>query len=136
MTPHESISEKKVDTKWEAVYGERSQITDKYNELTIHLAETIEPKRKFEITFRVYNEGLAFRTTFLPTNNIDSLIIKEELTEKYKDTDKLPLPDFWGGYVVEPNKMEFWQGRPNRLHDRIRYTLLEDLSWKLERLAP
>ena len=60
---------------------------------------------------------------------------KEELTEKYKDTDKLPLPDFWGGYVVEPNKMEFWQGRPNRLHDRLRYNL-ETGHWRIERVAP
>ncbi len=45
-------------------------------------------------------------------------------------------PDFWGGYIVRPVIMEFWQGRPSRLHDRLQYTLLEDGSWKLERLAP
>ena len=58
-----------------------------------------------------------------------------KLIEKYKDVDELPLPDFWGGYIMKPQSMEFWQGRPNRLHDRLRYTLV-DGNWKIERLAP
>lgn len=45
-------------------------------------------------------------------------------------------PIHWGGYCVEPISVEFWQGRPNRLHDRIRYTILDDLSWSIDRLAP
>lgn len=45
-------------------------------------------------------------------------------------------PDYWGGYLVSPTVVEFWQGRPSRLHDRLRYTLLPDSQWKLERLAP
>lgn len=46
-------------------------------------------------------------------------------------------PDNWGGFVVKPVSIEFWQGRANRLHDRIRYTLTEDgMDWKVERLAP
>lgn len=45
-------------------------------------------------------------------------------------------PHNWGGYVVQPVCIEFWQGRPNRLHDRIQYTMQEDGSWKIERLAP
>jgi len=56
--------------------------------------------------------------------------------EKYADVDKLPLPDFWGGYIVEPTSIEFWQGRPSRLHDRLRYTKTEDGRWVIERLAP
>jgi pyridoxamine 5'-phosphate oxidase len=42
----------------------------------------------------------------------------------------------WGGYRVKPVTIEFWQGRPNRMHDRIQYNLQEDASWKIERLAP
>lgn len=49
---------------------------------------------------------------------------------------EIPRPPHWGGFIVKPVSIEFWQGRPNRMHDRIRYSLLEDFSWKLERLAP
>lgn len=45
-------------------------------------------------------------------------------------------PDYWGGYVMKPQAMEFWQGRSSRLHDRILYTLQPEGSWKIERLAP
>ena len=49
---------------------------------------------------------------------------------------KIPRPPHWGGFIAKPISIEFWQGRPNRMHDRILYTLLEDFSWKIERLAP
>jgi len=45
-------------------------------------------------------------------------------------------PEWWGGYRIRPTHMEFWQGRPNRLHDRIRYSLQKNGAWKIERLAP
>ncbi len=57
------------------------------------------------------------------------------LERKY-DGKEIQRPDYWGGYLVRPISIEFWQGRPNRLHDRIRYTLQEDFDWKIERLAP
>jgi pyridoxamine 5'-phosphate oxidase len=57
------------------------------------------------------------------------------LEKEYQDKE-IPRPEHWGGYLIKPVSIEFWQGRPNRLHDRIRYTLQEDFSWKLERLAP
>ncbi len=59
----------------------------------------------------------------------------KKLEEKYKGKE-IKRPDYWGGYLVRPVSMEFWQGRDNRLHDRIRYTLQEDFDWKIERLAP
>jgi len=55
--------------------------------------------------------------------------------KKYKDKE-IPRPKHWGGYLVKPISIEFWQGRPNRMHDRIRYRLQKDFSWKIERLAP
>jgi len=58
-----------------------------------------------------------------------------ELEQKF-DGAEVPRPGYWGGYLVRPSSMEFWQGRPNRLHDRIRYSLQEDFDWKIERLAP
>lgn len=54
---------------------------------------------------------------------------------KFKDSE-IPRPKHWGGYLVNPTSIEFWQGRPNRLHDRIRYTLQENYDWKIDRLAP
>jgi pyridoxamine 5'-phosphate oxidase len=58
-----------------------------------------------------------------------------ELNEKF-GTGPIPLPDFWGGYRLLPNTIEFWQGRSSRLHDRILYTHQPDGSWKIERLEP
>ena len=59
----------------------------------------------------------------------------KELEQEYEGKE-VPRPDYWGGFLVRPVSIEFWQGRPNRLHDRIRYTLNEDFDWKIERLAP
>ena len=50
--------------------------------------------------------------------------------------NEIKRPPFWGGYIVKPVVLEFWQGRPSRLHDRIQYTLDETGNWKIERLAP
>lgn len=58
----------------------------------------------------------------------------EKMKEKFKNGE-VPLPDFWGGYRVIPNKIEFWQGRESRLHDRILYTK-EGENWHISRLAP
>lgn len=49
---------------------------------------------------------------------------------------EIPRPAFWGGFLVRPLEVEFWQGRPNRLHDRIRYKLSENYDWKIDRLSP
>ncbi len=59
----------------------------------------------------------------------------KELEEEYGDQE-VPLPPYWGGFRVTPRSMEFWQGRPSRLHDRLRYTLQPDGSWVIERLSP
>lgn len=57
-----------------------------------------------------------------------------ELEVKYADTE-IPLPQSWGGFRVQPASIEFWQGRPNRLHDRLRYRKQAG-SWMFERLSP
>jgi pyridoxamine 5'-phosphate oxidase len=50
--------------------------------------------------------------------------------------DDVPLPDWWGGYVLNPETIEFWESRPNRLHERVRYTRGDDGSWQATRLSP
>jgi pyridoxamine 5'-phosphate oxidase len=57
-----------------------------------------------------------------------------EFTTKFKE-EPIQRPPHWGGYAVQPLKVEFWQGRRSRLHDRIQYTLIDD-NWSIERLAP
>lgn len=59
----------------------------------------------------------------------------ETLKQKFGNGE-IPLPDFWGGYLVTPHEIEFWQGGANRLHDRFRYLRNEDESWNIDRLAP
>ena len=76
------------------------------------------------------------------SNQSEVIASRETLEQKLHQLEKdfegkeIPRPDYWGGYIVKPVEIEFWQGRPNRLHDRIRYQLQDDFSWKTDRLSP
>jgi pyridoxamine 5'-phosphate oxidase len=67
---------------------------------------------------------------------------REEITDRQAELEErfaggeVPVPDFWGGLRVVPGCVEFWQGRPSRLHDRLRYRQLPDRTWLVERLSP
>jgi len=78
----------------------------------------------------------------MASNQSEVVESREKLDQKLKELEKqyenkeVPRPKHWGGYIIRPKSIEFWQGRPNRMHDRIRYTIQEDYGWKKERLAP
>ena len=65
-------------------------------------------------------------------------VLEEKLAtiEAKYEGKEIERPSHWGGYIIKPQEMEFWQGRANRLHDRMRYQLQEDYSWKIARLSP
>lgn len=67
---------------------------------------------------------------------------REALAERYQQLEQqyqgktVPLPEHWGGYRLTPSRIEFWQGRPSRLHDRLLYTRTAEGGWRIDRLAP
>ena len=76
------------------------------------------------------------------SNQSQVLKNREELENKYHQLEKqyegktIPMPNHWGAYQVKPFEIEFWQGRPSRLHDRIRYYKTTEGEWKFKRLSP
>lgn len=78
----------------------------------------------------------------LASNQSEIIFDRKELENKLSALEKafegkeISRPDTWGGYIVKPVELEFWQGRPNRLHDRIRYRIQDDFNWQIHRLSP
>jgi pyridoxamine 5'-phosphate oxidase len=75
------------------------------------------------------------------SNQSDAVAGRHALESHWNEMEKkfpgeVPLPPNWGGFILKPRRIEFWQGRASRLHDRFQYTKQPDNSWKLERLAP
>lgn len=76
------------------------------------------------------------------SNQSEVVSSREVLEDRLKELEKeyegkeIERPNFWGGYIVKPEQIEFWQGRPNRLHDRVKYTLKADYNWQIDRLSP
>lgn len=62
--------------------------------------------------------------------------LDQKMSEMENQIEPITCPEHWGGYIIKPEYMEFWQGRANRLHDRIAYIKNSDLSWRITRLAP
>ena len=98
------------------------------------------PREESEAYFKSRPKGS--RLAAWASNQSDVVADRAALEERWRAMaarfpgDDVPLPPNWGGYVLSPAGIEFWQGRPNRLHDRFRYTKQPDGSWRLERLAP
>jgi pyridoxamine 5'-phosphate oxidase len=90
--------------------------------------------------FNTRPEGSRLGAIVSPQSQIipdrESLQLKVDELRNKISSDVIKRPENWGGYRLMPAIIEFWQGRPNRLHDRIQYTLQDDGSWKIDRLAP
>ena len=90
--------------------------------------------------FKTRPFGSQLGASVSPQSNV--IESREWLEARYKDFEMqftngaVPRPGNWGGYIVKPSRVEFWQGRSNRLHDRILYTLQQNNTWNIERLAP
>lgn len=96
-------------------------------------------REKSEEYFHTRPKGSQIGALASPQSQV---ISKEQLQQRFEDFDlqfqeqkNIPLPDHWGGYAVQPHLIEFWQGRPNRMHDRIEYQFINNV-WTKNRLAP
>lgn len=112
-------------------------------ERQIRIEGTVEKvsKERSEQYFQSRPRGSQIGAWISPQSQVidDRAVLEANLKlieERYAGVDPLPLPEHWGGYLVRPRMIEFWQGRPDRLHDRFRYELVHDGLWKAERLAP
>jgi pyridoxamine 5'-phosphate oxidase len=97
------------------------------------------PREESEHYFRSRPRGS--RLAAWASNQSDVVAGRAALEAKWSEMERkfpkdVPLPPNWGGFVLKPERIEFWQGRASRLHDRFQYTRQADNSWKLERLAP
>lgn len=112
----------------------------------------VEPRRQVIVRGRVERVPQAESEAYFRTRPLGSRLAtwasrqsevipnREAVEQAYADAeerfgDDPPLPPWWGGYVLEPEAFEFWENRPNRLHERLRYTR-EEGGWRVERLAP
>ena len=96
------------------------------------------PQAESEAYFRT--RPLGSRLATWASRQSEVIPDRETLEQAYTDAkerfgDDPPLPPLWGGYVLEPESFEFWENRPNRLHERLRFTRAE-VGWRVERLAP
>lgn len=89
-----------------------------------------------------YSRPIGSQIGAIVSNQSEVISSRDFIEEKLKNIEaslsenSIKRPENWGGYLVKPIEIEFWQGRKNRLHDRICYKLLTDFSWKIERLSP
>ncbi len=97
------------------------------------------PREESEAYFKSRPRGSRLATW--ASNQRDLVADRAALDKKWDEMaarfpNDVPLPPNWGGYVLKPERIEFWQGRPSRLHDRFQYTRQPDNSWKIERVSP
>jgi pyridoxamine 5'-phosphate oxidase len=108
----------------------------------VRLEGTVERVPRSETEAYARSRSRASQLSALASPQSRPVPSREWLEQEVSDLDRahgpdeLPVPDHWGGYRLAPEAWEFWQHRPNRLHDRFRYLPAEDGGWKIERIGP
>jgi pyridoxamine 5'-phosphate oxidase len=107
----------------------------------VRIEGTVEKVSEEESDEYFHSRPLGSKLGAWASDQSQTIKSRNELEDRFEEfgwkfADNVPRPPHWGGYRVKPEVIEFWQGRENRLHDRLLYTLQADGSWKLERLAP
>jgi pyridoxamine 5'-phosphate oxidase len=111
-------------------------------ERQVCVAGQIQPLPKEESEAYHNSRPRGSRIAAWASNQSHSIKDRAELEARWKEfetrypDENVPKPPHWGGYVLSPDRIEFWQGRPNRMHDRFSYTRQPDKTWTVERLAP
>jgi pyridoxamine 5'-phosphate oxidase len=113
---------------------------DQERQVTIAGAASKVPRAESEAYFKSRPRGS--RLAACASNQSEVIADREVLESRWREIEAkhpgedVPMPPNWGGFVIAPVRIEFWQGRPSRLHDRFRYAKQGDGKWKIERLAP
>ena len=107
----------------------------------VRIEGTVEKVSEEESDEYFHSRPLGSKLGAWASDQSQAIKSRNELEDRFEEfgwkfADNVPRPPHWGGYRVKPERIEFWQGRENRLHDRLLYTLQDDGGWLLERLAP
>lgn len=103
---------------------------------TVQRLSPDESATYFAMRPRVSQIGAWVSAQSSPIPNRETLEVARRQYEQDFDAQPIPMPPFWGGYILRPSEIEFWQGRPGRLHDRLVYHRLNDDTWRIQRLSP
>jgi len=107
----------------------------------VRIEGTVEKVSEEESDEYFHSRPLGSKLGAWASDQSQAIKSRNELEDRFEEfgwkfADNVPRPPHWGGYRVKPERIEFWQGRENRLHDRLLYTVQADGNWLLERLAP
>lgn len=107
----------------------------------VRIAGTVEKVSEQESDEYFQTRPLGSKLGAWASNQSEAVESRDTLEQRYAELaerfgESVPRPPHWGGYRIRPETIEFWQGRENRLHDRLRYRIQQDGSWKIERLEP
>jgi pyridoxamine 5'-phosphate oxidase len=111
-------------------------------ERQVCIAGSIEKLSREESSAYFHSRPRGSQIAAAASKQSEVIASRDVLAEKFKQLEtefanrEIPIPPNWGGYVLKPARVEFWQGRPSRMHDRFRYLRKEDGTWQIDRLSP